>query len=515
MQRRVTITPYNRQAIKNWHEELKDIPAKIVAQEGIVSEHENKIMPLKQNLFSIQKEINRIDIEITRRRRTYETEQRHHYEYHHNDHDTADLIQDAFESFTGDPELNALRHARNSYIPGKEELEKKISLHQAEVDNAKDTIRSLKSKRKKIADELIPGAEKFLSDLKDNPESLFRNFRCRIEKELRCYHKKHFDQEPVVRDVFIKLTEKLDAILESDINITHGNYEQLYLVENERKEWQIKYAILCGYLWDVLYELEFKNCQDAHFKDVLRSLLKETHIIEHGDLPDEFNTGSSTINQYETYKIKYKDPELYKHYSDEELDHFELKEYENARTEFYKVAKDSYDKSTKLAQDIHADLQRPRKKNEEPPNISLYTRTLTLEKEILSMPPKDRPMSEAALELADIADHISGKPSTCKKVLGGIVFFLGATVVGGSVLSAIGTFGGSTPISGFGIAMGASLVTYGLTLLGLGVGVTATIGGGMLFKSGMRHGISKDVKQALDEANAPDEPGAFSRPRYA
>ena len=92
---------------------------------------------------------------------------------------------------------------------------------------------------------------------------------------------------------------------------------------------------------------------------------------------------------------------------------------------------------------------------------------------------------------------------------------VGAAIIVGSLSAALASFGVASPLSIIGITIGTTLLAQSLSIGVGGVGLVALSGGVGLFGCGMRHGLSKTMKQCVDVAEKkPEDDKRFLGTQY-
>src|SRR3990167_10646863 len=85
-------------------------------------------------------------------------------------------------------------------------------------------------------DGILVADEDFLSELRSNTKNVVERLVDKVRLDLENYDDFHFDQSVFVRLHLYQFEKKLDTILQANI---------------PDKEWYVKYALLCGLIWDM------------------------------------------------------------------------------------------------------------------------------------------------------------------------------------------------------------------------------------------------------------------------
>jgi hypothetical protein len=240
--------------------------------------------------------------------------------------------------------------------------------------------------------------------------------------------------------------------------------------------------------------------QDTEFKGILTTLLDSTHIASNGDLPDAMQTGQSTSTRFNF--IAAQNPQF--NITPEHLLVLEEQRYALKLSELESgIYTDEIQKRARAVIDaIKAEVASKKIKNE-PIDYRFYSRIL----EDMWQAMGHRQDQAAIQHLGLLANAASGSSSTGKKIAGALFALVGVLLIAASIACLVATFGGSALASGFGAALGLSLIQSQICL-GITASVTAVAGtslsfwGGFKFKDGMRQGLSKDImdfKQEIEE----------------
>lgn len=528
MNTRFNIVTYSSQAIQLWLEELKQIPALIRAQEEIIAPLLPKIKESEEKLALVRSHIKVLKKQLSIAKTQYATQQIHqiggllqtsHHRYGHHHHFYGPGIFHQAVDIAS--QIRSLETELGQYIVEFEApLVLALSQHNAIVNPAINKIQALEAKRKLINEDHIPNARAFLSELEKNPEQLFRMFLGTVRKQLKKYDDTHYQQKTLVRLCLSDFEDKLNSLLE-DLNeeektkLQYENYSKHVNAESDNKVWQLKYLQLCGWLWSMRVEMEAAN-EALEFDQLIASLLSRRGIGFGDDLPDKMATKKGCIEQFTLLRNKYS--ALFNR-SEEQLDYIDSSRYVKALTALRAYARKSSDRkhqlSGGLADEVEKVIARQIDENKTKPEFKHYTRVLTQAHNYVTCAYNDPDRWEIERDFANLADHVSGGPSTSKKILGAMVGILGVTILGVSCALAVPTCGISTIGIGLGCSLLAQFITAGTGIAGFGA---AALGFG-LFAHGMPKGVCKKMQQLDNEMEKSHHvkvgfPPALYKPAY-
>lgn len=527
MNSRGNVVVYNTQAVELWKEKLEQIPNLINKQEQRIAFHAPSISHLEHALRPIQERIRNLQSQLSILNAQYTAQQLHqisdsfsydsydydgHHHHHHHHHQGPSFfhtIGDIAISATLSTQINNLQNELNRSIEEERPLKGELREHRKSVEEAQKEIECLKEDRGIITKHL-KNAELFLNDLRTNPEQLFRLFMDNIRDSFHLFDDERFEQEIKVRLCLNEFDEKLNRILEEDSQETNTSLYANYLnsIHPNKREWQIKYLQLCGFLWDMKHQIGHLNFD---FDALLDRLLEAGHIADNGSLPEEIQSSDTCLNQF--YKIKNKHSELYdiSETACERLNEIEEKRYKTALNLVKSFAERGatrlHQEARYLALEVDRKITKKRKASQPKPNLKLYTRVLNQGYDYVTCDPQDPRAKEIQRNFASLADYVSGIPSSSKKVWAVMAGILGLTLIGVSVALAGPSFG----FSSIGIGLGAGLLTEFLAVTTGCVGVGLTGFGLGLFHHGMRKGVSKSIVR-LDEVKKTCEENPGYRP---
>src|SRR3990167_3251491 len=371
----------------------------------------------------------------------------------------------------------------------------------------------------------IDEAQTFLTALGETPKIAFDRLRDNVLTSLTEYDNTHPIQDFKVRLCLYGLAEKLTTILT----------EQESHVEDELKSWRTKYIQLCGFIWDLYDQYVKSNVNlDVDLRERLAQLVQSTHVKWRRSLPsmrvdedaqeqhqaDSLSIGQTCFGQFVLFKNK--SPILF-HRTESDLDRAEKQDFHTALINLQAQAKVGDKTLCKYAKELaiaaseeisQQESDQFRQPEDRKPEYYVYTRMLRQAKELLAHPfsQEGEDFPDTRLDqFAQSACYVAGQPShpKLKKFFGAAVGFIGAIIVAVSVMAAVASFGFSTPLSAFGIAVGTTLLWQAGSMIVAGSAALLGIGASMkLFASGAPHGVYEKAdkfKQALVNVNQEHE----------
>ncbi len=254
---RVNIIVYNKSEIFKWKEELTRLTEERKILEKNICLMERTLEPLNLELQSIQIQINSHQNDYYREMKFLD-------------------IPTEVSSALGTQELLSLREqydakdtARRSQQEQKDNYDAMLKEHKSRID---------------WLNEHIMQAEQFLVNLDRDPESLVVKLTNDILTKFKSYEKEHpIESSSQVRLCLFKIKEKLVALDVGTIRSSSGPSKR----HEKQNNACLNYLLLCAFLWQMYHQME----QEEPFAAPLKELLETTHILEHGDLPDEFSIG--------------------------------------------------------------------------------------------------------------------------------------------------------------------------------------------------------------------------------
>lgn len=492
---------YNQSNITSWEAELTPLREQINANLQAIKQHNQALIPLQSQLENLQLQINSVETQlyIENLRNTQDWHYHQHDSHHHHhqttnfSHTVGDMLSVA-NTFSLNWQLSDLRLQYS-------QLENQIHPHRQNIAQANEMIQRAKARIQWIEKHVAEG-ELFLKKLNEKPADLLNELRDHLLQTFADYQDRHpLGRSPQVRICLFNIQEKLIELGQPlvDTDMLYPSYNIIFYPSNKLD--QINYLRFCAFLWEMYHQV-IREGRDEHFANLLQHLLEKTHIPEHGDLPDNLQTGNSA--DFYFLGIKNKNPALFAMTEQDLL----LREPQIFSDEldliqpFFQrqnVLQTQIETATYL---IQAEINTKLQKNEEV-DYHFYIHAMRGLNQALRTPYVKR-VAERIGELAEVA---SGAPSLGKKVLGGFIVVLGILVIGGSLAGLAATCGGSSLLTAYGIGIGLSLIetqiglAFGFSLTAV-LGVGLTLFGSHVVKAGVRQGVSKalkDVQGELDE----------------
>lgn len=356
-------------------------------------------------------------------------------------------------------ELERIKKRKDPLLAIKNKLNAGIKHHTQEKSAARERMallgRELQSHR----------SNDFLINLRDNPETLLDQLAQAIQVELEKYDKTHpANQSEIVRTCLLELKRN-----------TSAQYI-LKAASLNKDETRKKYYQLCGLIWKMLKRANYP--QNLEF---CRQLLAT--FQSKSPAPEE------CIAAYEA--LQQSNPRHFLEITKLELDDFEYNEYKAAQKKLHLALRPKntlmhapieiqqlHKKAADIAKTIRAEKLIP---NNPEFDIKYATFALNATTELL----QDFPNTDLQKKYERLIDqNKKEQPSTCKKIAGALLAFLGAALLAASVVAKILTLGVASPLTITGMALGSTLIVSGVGL----------------FCQGMRKGLSKDMKQFGEHA---------------
>lgn len=405
---------------------------------------------------------------------------------------------------------------------------------------AENTLNALRI-RQVLLSKQIPDAKAFLKALESKPQKLVNEKCLTLLQQFKAYDKQHHQQPYHTRYVLNLIDIKLRTLIhdakpaqnpavesdieEAEINTNYSDFldhlpqseeakqqaaEQLKQQQEQAKATaleaaRIKYALLAGFIIDQIKVSQHATKKDHAFIDFLYTLLNSLHIGLQDDLPDEFKTGQNCATRFQEFaKLnralylmdgrEFNDQEI-KYYSYqvkcllEATKHSEHPHYQAARYLINKMNQDleaSTDKCTNPKKDSDYLIE---------PNYAAYSRILDNSNIIVDPNTSSEEKSAARSEMLSYVKELPGASSTSKKVLGGMIAFIGISISVASILFC-------PPISPFVAVFSIGLIG---SCAGIGTGVALTAVGSTLFHFGRERKLAKAVTQFCNiKSNKPD-----------
>lgn len=483
----VKIVVYTPTDLQAWKLEPQTNLQQIYENQRVIADQERALGHLRRSLQSKENRISWLRIQLnmlrSQDRLYWHNHHCHHpyyrdYYYRYNIIDGAALYALENDLFRMQMDCDQIRRDMRPYQNIKAEAQSKI--HQLEARNhwlAKH----------------IPAAESFLATLENNPAQLVSALKVKIIKTINEYEEKHFIKRS--RQVRISLWQ------------IHNSLELLAPDVYDKREQQLNYLRLCGYLGNLYANVALEN-KDKDFLSCLAQIMNSTHVHSQGDLPGRWKTNSNALVLCQAMKEKYPQAFAKLEQDLEAREHAKFTELQQQLLDPSLICKTNVQQKVFLAaQTLRAEVDAKMKKNEVI-DFHFYTRIAT---NLLSVyhNPTD---FQAAKYLGDMATHASGASSFGKKLAGSLLVVVGALLIGASIAALVATCGSSSLLSAWGVALGLSLL-HTQVIAGIGFSLTAVAGagltfwGGSIFKAGMRQGFSQKLVDVQEAVNNPPAHG--------
>ncbi|OGT35757.1 MAG: hypothetical protein A3F11_05275 [Gammaproteobacteria bacterium RIFCSPHIGHO2_12_FULL_37_14] len=379
----------------------------------------------------------------------------------------------------------------------------------------------------------------FLKNLTVTPMQAFTDLRNNIETLFIRYDRTHLIQDVRVRLCLNGLKERLDLIAATLDS------------KDDDAAWRIRYVQLCGFLYDLHQQYINENTNiEKDLLEIFVELLNRCHVEWNADLPDKLATGSNCFDHFTSFEDNGKAFVSRFHLTEDQLFEAEKRAFNNAiqalsdkqlssepvlSKQLSNLINSVKEKVSGQEKKYRAELKANEAKESflhratHKPEYHLSTRLITLVHQVFFQPsnhqdsflklkrcndghPSDHPISsdnmssDVALDcLIQLSPYLAGKPSphsTRQKVLGAVIALIGAAIVAASVVTALATFGVSTPLSATTLAIGTSLLWHAGSIAAAVVGVGITGSGMGKFASSMPQGEFKYTKQIIDDEQA-------------
>jgi hypothetical protein len=466
-------TVYTSALINAWQLEASQLQGQIPQYRQVIEERRVALLPYQSRLLSVQRELNSLQSSITLAEINQAQDRRNHH-YHNNHHHHH--YQPGFLHTLGDIAaagyLNSLYARRSTLLATSGQIRADMQPHastmvanQRAMENATTKVTQLNAQ--------ITAGNSFLHTLSTNPGMLVAQLKGAISTAFRFYDDSHpLGLSPQVRICLFDIQNKL-------------NYLTVKQEEATAHALQLNYLDLCAMLHNMHARVEQEG-QDLEFNKVLIGLLENTHIASNGDLPDLMQTGQAIPARF-AYNAE-RNP-LFS-IAPEHFLAWEAQRYAEILNTFGSAIYTGEERKRVKAvfDSITAEIEAKKIKNE-PIDYRFYTRVLS------DMLASDTTSTQ---HLSVLANAASGSPSIGKKVAGALSALVGFLLLAASIACLVATFGGSSLASGFGAALGISLIQSQICL-GVSASVTAVAGsslgfwGGFKFKEGTRQGLSQNL----------------------
>lgn len=488
---------YNQANLFSWQQELPQVQSQISEKSRIIEEQRQFLNPLQRQLDTTNRLISITQSQLTNANISSTQDMFHHMHDHHHDHHHhhGDGVLHYVGDFAREWNRSQLQTELGRLQVERILLQNQMRPYERVIGEVNAELTQLQS-RKSFLINHIRDAELFLRTLHENPLELVQTLANKLQKAFNDYEDTHLTGLfPQVRISLIAARYGLDELTRYESGY---NPEALQFQPTHRAN----YLRLCGFIWD-MYSRVKQESQDAEFEKKLAELVESTHVLQHGDLPDQWQTNYSANAWFDTSK-------------NANLGVFAIQpaQLENIEEQIFNDGLVHLKRNNVLsnvqrhimnaAELIEAEVAM-KKQKQEPIDYHFYGRTVCVLTDVFNNPND----IQAAKRLGDIAEFASGSPSVGKQVLGGLLIALGVLLIGASVAGLVTTLGSSSALSAVGIALGLSLLQTQV-VLGVTSTVVAATGIGLTFftgpntvKSGQRQGLSQgliDVKEDIEHS---------------
>lgn len=348
--------------------------------------------------------------------------------------------------------------------------------------------------------------ELFLHQLSTNAKDLVEGLVKQIRLGLQQYDDNHFEIARNIRFILYQREKKLKAILTAEI---------------KDKEWQVRYAQLCGLLRAMLEQLNSQSENiDTEFSDLLHQLIATIHVYDENDLPDDLKTGQSCQQHFAA--LCDTNPNIFQL----KLSDLETVEQNEFESKISKLLEGLQNKDDPISKQIRATvtavheeindqcdqfkLNKPKKFK---PEFAKYTKVLNIAASFIDQPIRGDVLdSIRIIRLRGMADLVNDQPSPPKKVVGAMLGLVAVAMIAMGIAVAVSVI---TPFSALALVIGTALMwkVSSLTVCG-SAAIVSTLGSVGLFSSSMRYGASKEIKK-LSNILAKENSEASRRRTYS
>ncbi|WP_392538904.1 hypothetical protein [Legionella sp. 227] len=469
---------YNRTSLLSWQAELAAIELQITEYLQFIEDQRQRLRSVQNELVSQNSLGYQLDVNMASFQDMMDSRPRHYGNY-------------TVETFPSERRSNRLQEQR-------EALKKRMKPYEEAINKAQASMAQLLS-RQEWLQKHIPAAQLFLQTLHERPLESVQSLINKIWEAFTHYEDTHLtDLAPQVRISLFTARYGLNTLT----SYVEG-YDPAYTNSLHRTN----YLRLCGFLWD-MYSRVKQEKKDPEFEKLLGHLVESTHMVQQGDLPDHMQTGYSAQAWFESNKQNM--PGLFA-IKEQDLPSLEEQIFKNG---LIFITQNRITQQTPLQKHILNTVNlidaevKMKKRRKEKIDYHFYGRMLTLLNSAFVNPADQH----AAKCLGDIAEYASGSNAVGKKVLGGLLIAAGCLLICASVAGFFTTFGSSSLLSAWGIALGLGLLETEL-VFGVASSLAAVTGIGLTFfagpkaiESGARKGLAlelKDIKEELEHYNAP------------
>lgn len=470
------VIEYNKNAIAEWELEIEIIPINIAKEQKRLRQLDDEMQEILTQARTLHEEINT----------------RHQL---FNDNQSAKYTKEA-RSLQHD--IDQLIQYEQSYLVKQKEKEEQTAKARAAIFNL--------NQRKLLLTQQITDANGFLRELEKEPQELFTKTFATIQSAFNDFDKRCYDQDDNIRLCFYQLQQQLNIIAaskekkikECQRNVAFPELNAIYQsartipgeinLENENREWQLRFAQLCGFIWYLRERYEYLNTDpNTEFVELLISLLQKMHIAKEGYLPVRLGLPFSVRDEFTKLRTDYFDVFSLTQVA---LQKLRKQDYQNALHQLQEYGKSGngihHLAANELAQAIEREVAATPS-----PVYQPYTRALNQAYGLFQNYEKNT-WDEALYDrYIKNANQINGHPSTSKKVAGALLGVVGVLLVIGGATSIVLT-AGTTAVPATCVAvLGGMIIAKALALSGLALSMS--IGGWTLFHFGTRRGVSKKM----------------------
>lgn len=463
----VEIIVYNQANIQLWTDELLANQVQIAGNLRAIQVNSDALKPYVHQLADINIQILQLEV--------------HDISHHHGPHYYNGHVY-AFEDMAYEAHKNDLLRRLRTTAAG---IKSNIRAYNEAIAMAQNSNKILTKRNSWLEKHLFDG-NSFLQTLHNNPAELTYILHSKIMSMVNEYEKKHFiGLSPQVRISLLLIKTSLNALIDG----TDDPYIQ-----------RQNYLRVCAFLCELYFQVHTEN-KDKDFIQSIAKLLEDVHIQPSGDLPDALKSNFNAAAWYQS--VKDARPDCFA------LSECNLLAVEQANYEYavdlimgpHQVS-DSFlnKKINDVVWSIYDEVRHKRQKNKVI-DYHFYTQLLQ-QLHFLSLHPEDK---LTAQRLTTMAEHASGSPSVGKQVLGGLLVVLGVLTIAASITALAFTFGSSSILSAWGMALGLGLI-QAQCVAGVSLSLTAVAGAGLTFwggsaiKAGTRQGISRELLDLTEEA---------------
>lgn len=373
--------------------------------------------------------------------------------------------------------LHSLYNQRSTLHTSRNQICGEIDAMEARQIKNNRTLQQNKSQLTALEQQITHGSA-FLHTLSTKPEVLVTRLKQAILTTFKAYDNAHpTARSPQVRICLYAIEQKLNMLTRAP---------ELHTVTGL----QGSYLDLCAMLYDMHNRIEQEG-QDTRFKNLLTNLLATTHIAANGDLPDAMHTGQATTTRF---ALLAQQNELFS-LTKQQLERLEEQGYEHSLQELKQgIFVGELDKKIQAVSKAVQSEVAAKKHAKQAVDYRFYTHVLNEVWHAVN----HRQDAASLQHLVVLADAAAGRPTTSKKIAGALMVLAGTLLIATSIACLLATFGASSLASGFGVALGISVVQSQICLA-VGAGATTLAGSGLTFwgintfKAGMRQGLSKDL----------------------